>query len=350
MKFESYSFEDLDKEKWVVLENETRHLSVWQTYLWAKVLSSTGIEPRFFMTVEKGVPFLGLLTFKSRFISNFLCGYETRRGPMFVLGVDKSVFRFFAHALKDVLKKESALYFYWEPPLYVNLDPYVFGESYLAIPSATFVVDLSPSVETLWMNLEGRARRAVKKAKRSEVNVMEAKSWSQWEEYYNLYVNVCYQKHIRPRSIALHKAIYNFLFSADKAKLFVAEHHGKMIGGIIYLVTPYEMLGYEGIFDARYQSLSPNSAVHWYAICWAKNQGIKYYDFGGALRKPEKKHFMYSIHLFKRQWGGNLHKYNCFALNKLYVIGRNLTLENSSMRWLYFSLERLRMIQRFDRI
>lgn len=350
MKFESCSYEDVDKEKWAVLENETRHSSVFQTYSWAKVLQSIGIKPQFFIIAEKEVPLLGLLTFKSRLISDFLCGYETRKGPILVPNVSESVFSFFAHALKDALKKEPALYFYWEPPLYLNLDQYVFGEGFLAIPSATFVIDLGPSVETLWMNLEGRARRAVNKAKRSEVKVMEAKSWCEWEKYYNLYINVCYQKHIRPRSIALHKSIYNFLFSEDRAKLFIAEHHGKMIGGIVYLVSPHEMVGYEGISDVRHLRLNSNSAIHWHAICWAKDKGIEYYDFGGALRKPEKGHFMYSIHMFKKQWGGELLKYNCFALNKLYVMGRNFTLENSIMRRLYFSLERLRMIQRFDRI
>jgi len=350
VKAVSYSFEELDKEKWAILENKARNLSILQTHSWAEVLKSIGIEPRFLMVTDNGSPLLGLLMFRSRFFSEFLCGYEARKGPIIVPEVNEYVLSFFVSALKDVLKKESALYLYWEPPLYMNLDKYAFGESFLAIPSATFVVDLGPSVETLWTNLEGRARRAVKKAERSEVNVMEAETWSEWEEYYNLYVNVCFQKNIRPRSIALHKSIYNFLFSENIAKLFVAKHHGKMIGGIIYLVTPYEMVGYEGIFDRRYLSLSSNSGVHWHAIWWAKNQGIKYYDFGGALRKPEKTHFMYSVHMFKRQWGAELLKYNCFALNKLYVIGRNLTLENSTMRWLYFSLERLRMIQRFDRV
>jgi len=346
----SYSLEELDKDRWTILENEAQNLSILQTYSWAEVLKSIGTEPRFLMVIDNGSPLLGLLMFRSRFISEFVCGYEARKGPIVVPDVNESVFSFFVSALKDVLKKESALYLYWEPPLHPNLDQCLLDQKFLTIPSATFVVDLRLPLESLWKRLEKRARWGVKKAQKMDITVSEAKNWEGWKRYREIYVYENYHKRVRPRSLKLHKSIYQHLFPEERAKLFVARYHGKTIAGSLFLATNFEMIYYEGASDARFLKFQPNNIIQWHAISWAKQQGIKYYDLGGVLRNPDRRHALYGVYMFKRQWGGKLHRYDSFALNKFYVIGRNLSLRNTAIRQLYYSLERLRMIQRFDRI
>lgn len=345
----SYSFEQLDKEKWLILENESQNLSVLQTYSWAEVLKSLGSEPRFLMVVDNGSPLLGLLMFKSRFISEILCGYEVRKGPIVVSGVNESLFRFFISSLREILEKKSALYFYMEPALHVDLESYLIAQGFLTIPSATFVVDLHLPLELLWKNLEKRARWGVKKARKMGVTVSEAKVWEDWERYHKMYAHENYQKHVRPRSLKLHESIFQRLLPEERTKLFVAKHHGKTIAGGLFLTTKHEMIYYEGASDARYLDLQPNNIIQWHVIEWAKQRGIRYYDLGGALYNPDKDHPLYGVHIFKRQWGGRLHRYDSFALNRLYAVGRSLSLRNRTVQRLYYSSERLGMIQRFDR-
>lgn len=345
----SYSPENLDKDAWMVLENEAQNLSILQTYSWAEVLKSTGTKPRFLMVIDNGSPLLGLLMFRSRFISKFLCGYEARKGPIVVPSMNESVFSFFVSALKNVLKKHSAIYLYWEPPLQPNWDHFLLNQGFSTIPSATFVVDLHLPLESLWKKLEKRARWGVKKAQKMGLTVSECKTWQDWKRYREIYVRESYRKHVRPRSFKLHKSIHQHLLPEEKAKLFVATHNGKTIAGGLFLATPFEMIYYEGASDPGFLKLQPNNMIQWHAISWAKQQGIRYYDLGGTPLNPDRKHPLHGVYMFKKQWGGELHRYDSFALNKFYVIGRNLSLRNATIRQLYYSLERFGMIQRFDR-
>jgi len=345
VKVISYSFRDLDKEAWTLLENQAKHLSVFQTYSWARVLSSQGIEPRFLMLMDKGSPLLGLLMSKTFVLLDGLCGYQVIRGPLFTSKTDESVYSMLVSALKSMIKERSVLLFSWEPCIYINMEPYVMPHGFLRIPSATFVVDLSPSIETLWRNLEGRARNAIRKAEGRGVNVTEATDWSDWEKYYDLYQVESYRKHRPVTSLDFHKSIYGFLVQEEKAKLFIAKHDGEVVGGVIFLLTPHEMVAYEAMPEAKRKHLSHQSAIHWCAISWAKNRGIKYYDLRGALCEPDKKHYQYGIHTFKRQWGGKLYRYHTFVggskLFKFCVIGRNLTFKSPKIRHLSDNLKRL---------
>lgn|GEM_PF-6452363 len=350
LRVESYSFNDLDKEKWLSLEKETGILSIFQTYSWAKVLSSIGSEPWFFILEDHKKPLLGLLTFRNRFLWGAFLSYEAFGGPLSSSLVEKSAFNVFASELKRAIKRMSMLYFYWMPSPYSNLERYFVDHVFSQIPTATFIVDLRPSVEKLWGNLEGRARRAIKKAKRSGVNVFEAKSWRDWSEFYDLYVNEALHTAGPPYSRRLHKSIHKLLLPEKKAKLFVVERHNKIIAGIVFLLTRDEMVGYRGASDIRYLNLSATSVIHWHAIGWAREQSIKYYDIGGALWKPEKNHFLYWVHMFKRQWGGKLYRFYSLASSRFYVVGRRFVFESSRIRRLYLALERYGVIKRTDRI
>lgn len=340
----------MEEELWAALESQAWHLSVFQTRSWARVLKSTGIEPRFVVVVDGGAPVLGLLMSKSRFLSGVFSGYEAMGGPLAVSEVNEDVFSFFLSALKGVMEKEGIIYFYWNPSFCLNLKPHLRHQGFLSIPSATFVVELRQSSEVLWRNLKKNTRRGVKKAERSGVSVVEAEKWPEWGSYYDLYLYQCWRKHVRPRSIRLHRAIFDFLLPEEKVKLFVARRRNKLIAGTMSLVTSHEMVDYEGASDSRYLNLYPNNAVQWYAMCWAKDQGIKYYDFGGALWEPDETSFLYGVHMFKSQWGGKLKRYNSLALNKLYVILRSLSFKSSKIRQLLYALEKLKAIERSDRM
>ena len=350
LKFTIYSFENLDVNAWKILESQAQFLSVFQTYSWARVLKSIGIEPKFFIVMSKDSPLLGLLMFKSDLVLGVLSAYEAIGGPLVPPGVDEDIFPFFASSLKGLMKRKGLLYFYWMPSYSLNLESHLLGEGFLPIPSATFVVDLNHPVETLWKNLSKNARWGVKKAKKMNVTVSEAKSWDDWRSYYRIYVYENNEKGIRSRSLNLHKSMFRHLLPDTSVRLLVAKHHGKIIAGSLFLVTPHEMMYYESASNARYRNLQPNNITQWHAILWAKEHGVKYYDLGGSLWKPEEEHQLYGVHVFKSGWGGNFCRYNSFALNKLYFTGRSFFLRSRKMQRLYYALEGLGAIKRFDRI
>ena len=350
MKVVTYAFDNIDKDLWDALEDNAEHLNVFQTYSWAETLNSIGTEPLFFILSDQNGPLAGLLMFKSRFIWGAFHSYEAIRGPLVVSDANEELFSSFASGLKDVVKKKRGFSFYWTPSPLLNHKQCFIQQGFHPIPRATFVINLKLSIETLWGNLEGRARWTIKKAKRNEVEVIEAKDWLDWDKFHKLYVNEGFKTPLPPHSVRLHKAIHEHLMSKKQAKLFIAKHEKKMIAGIVFLLTKDEMVGYRGASDARYLKLSGTGAIHWHAICWAEEQGIKYYDMGGTLWEPDKKHYLYGVHQFKRQFGGKLCRYYGFALNKFYIAGRNLFFGSSKARRLYSLLEKFHAIQRTDRI
>lgn len=350
VKVVSYSFEDLNRETWTALENQARYLSIFQTYDWAEVLYSLGNELQFLIMTDKDSPVLGLQISKSRFASGIFSAYEAMKGPVVVSEIDQDIFPLFVSVLKKTIKKRSMLYFYWHPLFCINLERYVIDQGFSLTPVATFIIDLSLPIETLWRNLEKNTRWGVRKAERSQVKVVEADSWTDWNKYYNLYASECYRKHISPLSMSLHKSIHKFLLPEGKAKLFVAKHEGKIVAGTISLITSQEIVDWRGASNPRYLKMYPNNAVQWHSICWAKTHGVEFYDLGGTLWKPDKKSFLYGVHVWKKQWGGKLHKYNGFCLNKFFVIGRSLFFESSVTRRLYHALGRLRLIERSERL
>jgi len=350
VKFVTSLLTDVGKERWESLEAESQHTSVFQTYAWATVLKSVGTESRFVMIQDKGTPLIGLLLSRSSFVARALGGYEVMGGPLVVPDVDESVFSSLVSLLKHVMKKESALYFYWSPSFFFDIDAFLSDQGFSRIPSATFVVDLRPPAEALWGKLEKRARWGVKRAQEMGVTVQEAKDWEDWDQYHNMYIYENYQKRVQPRSMRLHRAIFECLLSEEKVKLFLANHNGKVVAGGLFLVTPHEMLYYENAANPRCLSLQPNNAIQWHAISWAKEQGIRYYDLGGALAASDKRSFLRGVHVFKRQWGGKLYEYSSFALSRLYVFSRALVNEKSLALQLYYALEKLGMIKRSDRL
>ena len=349
IKVMSCSFRDLDKEKWGLLENEAQQLGVFQTYLWAEVLNSMGVKPRSLLVTVNGDPVLGLIMFKSKFISDIFCGYEAREGPLAISAVNPDVFPLFLSALKNILRKQKALHFYWSVPSLANLETHLLGQGFLAVPAATFIVDLAPSLESIWKRFNKKARWGVRKAQKEEVTVSEARDWEDWEIYHRMNVHDKIQKGVRAHSLGLHKSIYTRLLPEEKAKLFLANHRGKVIAGALFLVTPHEMIYYEAASNMRYLDLQPNDIIQWHAISWAKTFGIRHYDLGGALWRSDKDSFLYGVHAFKERWGGELHVCNSFALNKFYVVGRQLFFNNPKIRQLYYCLERVGMIKRTDR-
>lgn len=350
LKIAVHSLEHMDKNAWTVLENLAVHMSVFQTQSWAKVMKSIGTEPRFLTLTKNDEPLLGLLMLKSHFILRMFQGYEARGGPLCAHELDVSALPTFLSTLKSIIKKESTLYFYWATPFFPRPEPPICKQIFLSLPAATFVIDLSLPLKTLWKKLEKKARWGVGKAQKMGVTVSEATNWEDWRTFYSLYEYEHYRKGARPHSLALHKSMYKYLLHENKVKLFLAKHERKTIAGGLFLVSPHEMIYYEGASDARYLSFEPNNAIQWHALSWAKEHGVRYYDLGGTIWNTDEKSFLYGVHRFKRRWGGELRRFNSLALNKLFVIGREIFFNSSKIRRLYYASERLGIVRRSDRI
>jgi CelD/BcsL family acetyltransferase involved in cellulose biosynthesis len=164
-----------------------------------------------------------------------------------------------------------------------------------------YVVDLSPSLEELWMQMRKSARRGVRQCERRGFHIRELDTPGSIEQLY-YFLKATYRN---ARVPVADRSLFEAAF---------AELHPR---GMIKLIATYDgdrpvamdsLLNYKGRSFAWYGGLeritgvSPFDYVQWYELAWAKENGYSLYDFGGAGWPNEP----YGVREYKAKFGGEL--------------------------------------------
>lgn len=148
---------------------------------------------------------------------------------------------------------------------------------------ATRVIDCTNDIDEIWKSLRGSTRRQIKQAIKRGVSVDETKDVKDFDEWFRIYKDLARRRDFKT-------APYEFLYELFKtqkfAKLFVARLHDEIIGGLFFLVHR-NMRFMNGASYKKFYNYRPNNLLHWKAICWAHENGIHYYDFGGVLPEDD---------------------------------------------------------------
>jgi len=115
-----------------------------------------------------------------------------------------------------------------------------------------------------------------------------------------------------------------FLNAADSLKghikFFAAFLNDKLIGCRVYLIYKDMVYDWYAAGDREFSGYHPSDLLPWKGMLWAKENGIKIYDFAGA-GKPGKE---YTVRDYKLKFGGaliNLGRYQHIHKELLYRIG-----------------------------
>ncbi|MGN0728344.1 lipid II:glycine glycyltransferase FemX [Treponema sp.] len=93
---------------------------------------------------------------------------------------------------------------------------------------------------------------------------------------------------------------------APQVQLYLAEHEGDVLAGIITLFSQNEAVYLYGASGNIKRNLMPAYLLQWTAICDAKTKGCLVYDFYGCPPTDDKNHPMHGLFLFKTGFGGKL--------------------------------------------
>ena len=166
----------------------------------------------------------------------------------------------------------------------------------------TFIIDLTSDSEKIWKNFsEGNVRKSIRRANRAGVKI---KINQNYEEFYRLY-----------ETVADAKGLSGLMSLQDIQKygtLFVAELNNKIISGHAYLEDKDNMVSW-AIGSERFNTEEKSSIVAnagkliiWEAIKYAKNKGIKEFDFGGYNAGGTGKIIFDKPNWFKQSFGGTI--------------------------------------------
>lgn len=167
----------------------------------------------------------------------------------------------------------------------------------------TLVIDLSQDLEAIWKNMsKSSCRYEIRRAEREGIKIIINQKFEDFIKIYKLFI----------KTKKLKKSNVTVQFLKKYGILFIAELNGKIMGGQFYLkdknnmrllLAPSKRLN----VDEKNSILvgSGNRLMIWEAIKYAKEKGIKEFDFGGYAEKSNDKQKM-NVSLFKKSFGGKL--------------------------------------------
>jgi lipid II:glycine glycyltransferase (peptidoglycan interpeptide bridge formation enzyme) len=157
-------------------------------------------------------------------------------------------------------------------------------------------------IDTIWRNLEGRCRTAIRKAEKSGVSVSIETDASFMDTYYDM-CSLLYRR--QKMSVRNSKLFYNKLFAdlGDNLLVISAHLNQHCIAAAIILVAPPRAYYLDGVSLQDYNAYSPNNLIQWKAIQLALEKGCMEYDFVGSD--------IPRLANFKKSFGGTLTTYTC---------------------------------------
>ncbi len=204
-------------------------------------------------------------------------------------------------------------------------------------PPDTTVVDLTRPLEAVLDGMKPKWRYNVRLAARKGVSVRALRAGEpEFDSYFDSFYRL-FKETAERDGIAVHTRQYcrDLLecsaerrradASAPDAALYVAEHGGGRIAGIITLVSGREAVYLYGASGNEKRNLMPAYLLQWTAMQDAKGAGAERYDLYGMPPEDDEGHPMHGLYRFKTGFGGALvHRPGTFdvpvgALYPLYV-------------------------------
>ena len=190
----------------------------------------------------------------------------------------------------------------------------------------TLVIDLTQDLDMIWKNMErGSCRKRIKRAEREGVKI---KLNQNYEEFYE--INRSFRKN-KGLNKGLPAGSEKIDIIKKYATLVVAELDGDILCGRLYLEDENNIRSWISAskrfeVDKEKSALigCANRLIHWQAIQYAKEKGIKEFDMGGYYDREAKDEQKEGINVFKKSFGGELTAHYIYQkdYSKLYKLAK----------------------------
>ena len=161
----------------------------------------------------------------------------------------------------------------------------------------SFVLRLSMDPLEIQKDFTKSARKAIRKAKKSGVNVRVSTAEEDLERFYYLNLRTRKRLGLPSQPYRLFQNIWKYMAPKKLAFLLIAECNGKIIAaGVFFSFKNIMYWKYTGS-DVKFLNRRPIDALVWSGIELACKGGYKFFDFGRT--SPDNQ----GLIRFKRKWG-----------------------------------------------
>lgn len=162
-----------------------------------------------------------------------------------------------------------------------NLPSYQFAPSLLELaPCASILVDLSPSVDSIFGRMKRQTRQNIRRSSREGIITREGNQ-EDLHHFYNLYQTTSQRQNFIPYPLDYFVRMWEIFTQRGEISLIMAEFEGDPVSAL--LLIPFQdtviakILGWSG----QHSNRRPNDAVFWASIQWSKANGYRWFDFEG---------------------------------------------------------------------
>ena len=280
----------VNEKEWRYFLDSCNDASIFHTPEWKLFLEKTfSYEPHYLFSKDDNGNINGLLPLfyvKSRLTGNRLCSVPFSHicGPI----GNKKVFSSLTDEAINTFDDSKARYI--EIRDYVQPNKFDNHNSF-----SDYILDVSGSIDDLWMNLSRDVRKNIAKSKKKGVSVRATQDREDLKQFYELN---CITK--RRIGVPCHpwKFFKNmFDIFRENVSLYVVEYNGEIIAGGVRDFYKDTVTAKYSAANRKFSKLHVYNALNWKCIEDACNNKYKYYDMGRV--SYDNKGLMF----FKSRWG-----------------------------------------------
>jgi len=238
---------------------------------------------------------------KEGVLKSFSSHASIRGGPLFLdtSNGNEGAQALFAHYDRNTAKKSlyTRIYNYHDPSDIRNI---LRNRDYIYEDYKNYIIDLRKGTDEVLQSMKKPKRKAIRRAIREGVQVIEIESLDQIEDFYKCLTKTFDRSNWFFPDISLFKAAFEQLVPKKRAIFHLAILKDTIIGGRISLLYDETIYAWFVGTDYAYRKLGVNTYLNWNILKWGIENGFESFDFGGAGRLDE----ISGIARFKKEFGG----------------------------------------------
>ena len=162
---------------------------------------------------------------------------------------------------------------------------------------STYITRLDRDEAEIFSGMKSACRRCIRKAEKNGLTIEEATPEGFAEEYHGQLIDVFAKQDLRPpySKRYVQRLIEHIHPSGDMLLLRARTKERQKIASAIYFGHKEHSIFWGNGSLRNYQILRPNEALHWYALRYWKNRGIKFHDWCG----PDEYKLKYGPHYYQ---------------------------------------------------
>lgn len=299
-----------NREEWERFWKDHGKNALFQSWIWGNVVKEQGL-PMVRYGLYDGAELVGIFQIvtvharRGRYL-------HLRHGPIFC-ATSGSYWNYCVDFLRDRAKKDRVWFVRISPPIEDNSDNRMMLSSFGMRTSVvhevdaerSWVLDVTPSEETLLSNMRKTTRWEIKRAIREGVVIEKSENSHFLEVFFNLYRQTAARHGFTPH-LGLREEFEMFA-REHRVLLFTGSHDGNIIAAAIVLFLGTQAVYHHGASVAS--RIPVSHLVQWEAIREAKHRGMRDYNFWGIAPPGVEDHPWHGITVFKTGFAGRENRF-----------------------------------------